>query len=173
MVMAYDRDSFLAGLAVGRTLWRPTRIANSIGVATVYTSGVEYPVTDYYYGPPPRVYYQKLFPPSGIDTSTVRFLYGWVTDATWQPNDVRLIIFVKDEDYGPEYDDYYRIRYYDENHTEYSSGATRPLGLVWEEAGNVRYFETTGVIIRDIEPTNVIRFNGTKVQLEAFLQAVA
>ena len=22
--MAYDRDSFLAGLAVGRTLWKPT-----------------------------------------------------------------------------------------------------------------------------------------------------
>lgn len=59
--MAYDRDSFLAGLAVGRTLWRPHRDYGEVPEpwgwdviehSTQMVSRYEYdhPDTDYYFG---------------------------------------------------------------------------------------------------------------------------
>lgn len=51
--MAYDRDSFLTGLAVGRTLWKPRPIGlDIIYSSTQMVSRYEYnnPNTDYYFG---------------------------------------------------------------------------------------------------------------------------
>lgn len=50
--MSYDRDSFLAGLAVGRTLWRPHTIAGADLIAVnCFACGQDYPLnwtyTDY------------------------------------------------------------------------------------------------------------------------------
>ena len=43
--MPYDRDSFLAGLSVGRTLWRPHSISETnISLINCFVCGAEYPL---------------------------------------------------------------------------------------------------------------------------------
>ena len=44
--MPYDRDSFLAGLAVGRTLWRPHRDLGNVTPPVGWTADPEYLIYD-------------------------------------------------------------------------------------------------------------------------------
>lgn len=77
--MAYDRDSFLSGLAVGRTLWRPHEVAPGVvPIAVQCFAQGEFPPCDWtwqYYGAPLKLV--------ALDIQAGGSGWGWGSPSYW------------------------------------------------------------------------------------------
>lgn len=78
--MAYDRDSFLSGLAVGRTLWRPHKIApGALPIAVQCFAQGEFPPCDWTWSYPGQ-YRRNLV---SLDIQAGGSGWGWGSPSYW------------------------------------------------------------------------------------------